>query len=339
MSTTSRYCGIGEETNYGVAVAATRSFEDTGDDWTLDNQPVEVRDTTRVGAQAILEHNRRWARRGATGSINVPGYDRGQGLLWTNLLGVATTPTSVPSTSTARFGRYYRSSAVGDNTSLTVRRGRSVRTAATHAEGIEEFVYAGCVPVSANISVASGEKWMFGVTFDAQSEATGGSAVTQAYPASQQFFDWRDTRVLIDDTEVPWFGNFSLDMSFNLDVGIHTFSGTSNKQKPNRVGVPTYTGTLDSPVYTDTLKTALYDKFRAGDTVKIEVVAQKASATAADADILRVTLGHCQWSGSTPQGAPGSNTAISGGFEVLHTGASTDYAVEVYLQNLDSTDA
>ena len=336
---TSRYCGIGEETAYGTAVAATRSFEDTGDDWTLDNQPVEQRDTTRVGAQALLEHNRRWARRGASGSINVPLYDRGLGLLFANLIGTATTPTAVPSTTTARFGRNYRSSAQGDGSSFTVRRGRSVRTAATHAEGIEEFVYAGCVPVSANLSCASGEKWMLAVSFDAQSEETGGSAVTQAYATAQQFFDWRDTRVLIDDTEVPWFGNFSLDMAFNLDTAIHTFSGTSNKQKPNRVGVPTYTGTLDSPVYTDTLKTALYDKFRAGDTVKIEVVAQKASSSAADADILRITLAKAQWSGSTPQGAPGSNTAITGGFEVLHSGLSTDYAVDIYLQNLDSTDA
>ena len=339
MATTSRYCGLGEETVYGTAVAATRSFEDTGDDWTLDNQPVEVRDTTRVGAQALLEHNRRYAMRGASGSINIPVYENGLGLLWSNLLGTATTPAAVASTTRARFSRNYRSSAAGDNSSFTVRRGRSYRVAATAADAIEEFIYAGCVPVSANLSLASGDKWMLGVTFDAQSEATGGSAVTQAYPAAQQFFDWRDTRLLIDGTEVPYFGNFSLDMGFNLDTAIYTFSGTSNKQKPTRVGVPTFTGTLDAPVYTDTLKTSLYDKFRAGDTVSIVLEATKGATAAADQDILRITLARCQWSGSTPQGSPGANTAISGGFEVLHSGASTDYAVEVYLQNGESTDA
>ena len=180
---------------------------------------------------------------------------------------------------------------------------------------------------------------MLGVTFDGMDEAAvGGSAVAQTYAADQQFFDWRDTRVRIDDTEVPWFGNFSLDMAFNLDTAIYTFSGTSNKQKPNRVGVPTFTGTLDAPVYTDTLKTNLYDKFRAGDTVKIELEAIKGSATPADQDILRITLAKCQWSGSTPQGAPGGQTSISGGFEVLHSGSASDYAVEMYLQNGDEHD-
>ena len=122
-----RYVNLGLETAYGTAVAGTKSFEDTGDDWELQVSPVTIADTTRSGQQAAMEHNYAQVVKGAQGSINIGLYDNGIGLLAANLLGEATAPTAVPSTTTGRFGRNYRSTAEGDDSSFTVRRGRIVR--------------------------------------------------------------------------------------------------------------------------------------------------------------------------------------------------------------------
>ena len=100
-----RYASVGIETVYATPVAGTKSYEDTGDTFALQTEPVMVADTTRVGQQADLDHNYRQVIIGAEGDINVPAYENGLGLLWANLLGVATAPAAVSGTSNGRFGQ------------------------------------------------------------------------------------------------------------------------------------------------------------------------------------------------------------------------------------------
>ena len=61
-----RYVGVGRETAYGTAVASTKSFEDTGDDWTLQTSPVTIAETTRSAQQAALASQ---LRSGGQGSV------------------------------------------------------------------------------------------------------------------------------------------------------------------------------------------------------------------------------------------------------------------------------
>ena len=337
-----RYCNVGLESTYGTAVAGTKSYEDTGDDWVPVTSPVEIPETTRSGQQADLTHNYQQVVKGATGSINVAGYENGLGLLWANLLGYASAPTAVASTTNGRYGRTYRTTGEGSDASFTVRRGRILRSSTWGSESVEEWIYAGCRPTGFELSVSKDNPWMLKVNFDARTEERGGSAVAQTYHSvAQQFFNWTDTKIQINDVDVDEFEGFSLTGNFNLFTDKHPLAGSANKMEPKAMGRASYEGSLSGGTYTADLQSVLYDNFVNGTPVKLAAVAQKRSTTAADADILRVTLGSVRFTGNAPSSPPGQSegSVIEGPFKVFWPGASTDYAVEVYLQNGDSTDA
>ena len=337
-----RYCNVGIEGTYGTAVAGTKSFEDTGDDWVLAVSPVEIPETTRSGQQADLEHNYQQVIKGATGSINVGFYDNGLGLLLSNLLGSSTAPAAVSGTTNARHTRTYRSTSEGDNSSFTVRRGRVVRASSWATESVEEFVYAGCVPTDFELSVSKDNPWMLKVGFDARSAARGGSAVAQTYHAvSQQFFNWDHTKLQINDTDIDEFEGFSLTGNFNLNTDNHPLTGSANKVHPLRQGRASYEGTLSGGTYTQDIQSVVVDSFRNGTPVKLAAIAQKGSTTATDADILRVTLGSVRFTGNDPTSGPGDamGSSLDAPFKVFWPGGATDYAVEIVLQNADTSDA
>ena len=348
MSVNARYASLGAETTYGTAVAATRSFQDTGDDWTVVPSPVEIGETTLAAQQTDLAHNYQMTLEKVTGSINTGLYNNGVGLLLANLLGSATTPAAVPSSTNARFGRTYATSAEGDSTSFTVRRGRSSRQANWESETIEEFVYAGCVISEFELSVSANNPWMLSVTFVGQTEATGGAATAQLYPpfgtgaTLVAFFSWQNTSLSIGGVALDKFEGFTLTGSYNLDEAIKTLNSSANIQKPLRMGRPTFEGTLSGGTYSTDAKTAVYDRFRAGELTSIVAEAKRDPTTGVSADhsrdIFRVSLGQCRFTGTTPVSAPGSRTMIEGPFKVFWDGASASSAVSIYLQNAERTD-
>ena len=136
------------------------------------------------------------------------------------------------------------------------------------------------------------------------------------------------------------FDGFSLTGDFNLQVDKNPLSGSANKIQPKRLGKATYEGTLSGGTYTTALQTAIVDRFRSGEVCALQAVCQKRSTTAADADILRVTLARVRFTGSDPVSAPGTRgSSIEAPFKVFWSGASTDHAVDIYVQNGDSTDS
>ena len=349
MSANDRYASLGAETSYGTAVAATRSYEDTGDDWQVVASPVQVGETTRAAQQTDLAHNYQQTLEKVTGSLNTAVYNNGVGLLFANLLGEATTPAAVTSTSNNRYGRNYRSEAAGDTTSFTVRRGRSSRTANWESEAIEEFIYSGCVISGFELSVAANNPWMLKVNFEGQSETPGGSAVAQLYPpigtgaSLVRFFSWQNTSVSVGGATLDKFGGFTLTGNFNLDTAIKPLNSSSNIAKPLRQGLATLEGTLSAGVYSADVKTAVYDRFRSGELASI-VVEAKMDPTSGitddhSRDIFRVTLAQCRFTGTTPSGAPGSKTMLEGPYKVFWDGSSTSHAVDIYLQNAERTDS
>ena len=348
MSANDRYASLGVETTAGTAVAATRSYEDTGDDWQVVPSPVEIGETTRAAQQAALAHNYQQTLEKVTGSINTGLYNSGVGLLLSNLLGAATAPAAVTSTTNNRFGRNYRSTAGGDTSSFTVRRGRSSRDANWEGESIEEFVYAGCVISGFELSVSSNSPWMLKVNFEGMTETPGGSAVAQLYPpigagaSLVRFFSWQNTSISVGGVALDKFGGFTLTGNYNLDAAIKPLNSSSNIKKPLRQGLPTLEGSLSAGVYSADAKTAVYDRFRSGEVVSL-VAEAKMDPTAGitddhSRDIFRVTLAQVRFTGATPQGAPGSKTMIEGPFKVFWDGGASSYAVDLYLQNSERTD-
>ena len=336
-----RYVNVGVETDYGTAVAGTKSFEDTGDDWVPVTSPVQIPETTRSGQQAALSHNYRQVVKGATGSLNVGFYDNGLGLLLANLLGYASAPTAVAGTTNGRYTRTYRTTGEGSSASFTVRRGRILRSGTWGSESVEEFIYAGCRPTGFELSVSKDNPWMLKVDFDAQSESRGGAAVAQTYHSvTQQFFNWDDTKIQINDVDIDAFEGFSLTGSFNLYTDKHPLASSANKTLPLRMGMASYEGSLTGGTYKAELQTAVYDNFVNGTPVKLAAIAQKRSTTATDADILNVTLDAVRFTGNAPSSPPGQSegSTIDAPFMVFWGGASTDHAVEVVLQNGDSSD-
>ena len=337
-----RYVNVGLESVYGTAVAGSKSFEDTGDDWVPVTSPVEIPETTRSGQQADLTHNYQQVVKGATGSLNVGLYDNGLGLLFANLLGYASAPAAVSGTTNGRYTRQYRTTGEGSDASFTVRRGRIVRAGTWASESVEEWIYAGCRPTDFELSVSKDNPWMLKVGFDARTEERGGAAVAQTYHSvAQQFFNWTDTKIQINDTDIDEFEGFSLSGNFNLFTDKHPLTGSANKMNPKAMGKASYEGSLTGGTYTADLQSVLYDNFVNGTPVKIDAVAQKRSTTASDADIFRVTLAEARFTGNAPSSPPGQSegSMIEGPFKVFWGGGSTDYAVEITLQNGDSTDA
>ena len=346
-----RYVGVGRETVYGTAVASTKSFEDTGDDWTLQTSPVTIAETTRSAQQAALAHNYAQVVKGASGSIVTGLYDNGLGLLLANLMGTATAPTAVAGSPNGRFGRNYRSTSEGEESSLTIRRGRIVRSTNWQSETVEEWAYAGCRPTNFELSVSTDNPWMLTIGYDARTAVRGGSAVAQTYhTVSQEFFHWAHTKVQLAAynasgvlqayEDFDEFDGFTLNGNFNLKVDDHPMAGSANKINPRRQGLAEYTGTLSGGRYSTDIQSAVVDRFRDGEVCALQVVAQKNSTTANAANIFQATLGRVRFTGSDPQSPPGQvGSTLDAPFMVFWGGGATESAVDLYLQNGDSTDA
>ena len=340
----SKYFELGEETTWATAVAGTRSFEIRNDDFAVVPAPERVGETTRYQQQGELAHNVTQVLEKVTGSVDMAFYRVGCELMLKNLLGGASTPAAVAGSTNARHGRTYTTTSDGDLTSLTGRVGRVRRTGDLETYESEVFTYAGLVISGFTIDVSAGNPWAFKPTFIGATETPGGAATSQTYPSLTDagFFPASATSISVGGTTLDEFNGFSLTGDFKM-LEHPSLNAAQNILKPVRQGVPAITGQLSGGLYSSDVATALYDRFRSGE--KVEIIAECKVRPAGyttnppddhSLDILRVTLGECFLTGSTPSGPPGSATMIEVGFDVLWDGSGS--MVEIYLQNSATTD-
>ena len=341
----SQYCALAAETTYGTWVTPTRSFRDTGDDWTVVNEPVRIDDSYYVGQQGPLVQDHQNVLVGATGSINIGLADNGMGLILANLLGVATTPVAVTSTANNRFGRTYSTNGEGSGRSFSVARGRGRRSADLQTETVEEFRYAGSVPTGFEFSVSRGAPWMFMTSFDAQSESPNNAATAQIYTSvgTQRYFGWQHTGVTVGGTTLQEFESFNISGEFNMDVDYNTLNSSSNKLKPLRINRASFTGTL-SGGYSANVQTNVYDIFRSGEAAALQVEAKfnPAGYTGADdhsRNIIRFMLPQVIFTGGTPSNPLGSRPTFEAPFEAFWDGNTANPLMSIYLQNAERTDS
>ena len=104
---------------------------------------------------------------------------------------------------------------------------------------------------------------------------------------------------------------------------------------------PSFTGSLNAYYTADT--EAIYAAYRDGSVVAIVAECKQQPGAAAvtqdsDRDILRVTLAQCRITNATKSGPPGSATMLTADYEVFWGGNATDYAIQLYLQNSETSD-
>lgn len=345
-SENTKYCNVAEQSAWGTPQNGTKSFEIRGDTFAQVFKPVEAGETTYYQQQGKLPHNWQQTLEKVTGEMDMVVYRAGQGLVWKNLLGAASTPAAVTSTTNGRYSRTYTTTADGSGTLLTAHIGRVRRTANNEAYESEQFTYDSLMCSGFELGVSADNPWTLKPGFVGRAETTGGAAVAQTYPTLTDagFFSWQTTALSVGGSAFDVFNGCNIQANYNLNDAIKTLQNSSNILKPLRKGLPAITGTLSGGLYSTDVANDLYSKARSGEAVEIELECKirPAGYVASPAvdhslDILRVTLPTCRLLGNTPSGPPGSTTMIEMPFEVQWSG--TGAMMSVYLQNGEQTDA
>ena len=344
----SKYFGLGEETAWGTAVAATRSFEIRNDDFVQVFSPEEVGETTYASQEGELPHNSAMTLEKVTGSIDAAFYRHGQGLLLKGLLGAATTPAAVTGSTNARHTRTYTTTPDGPTNSYTGRVGRSRRVSDLSSEEVEEFVYTGLVIGGWEIKAERGSPLSLMVNFVGKEETPGGAAVAQTYPALTDagFFQSSNAGLSVAGVAVDEFSGLTITADYKLNDAKKTLNSDANIIRPIRQGIPEVSVSLSGGIYSSDVATDLYAKLRSGEGVAVSLTCKQRPAgyTANppldhSLDILTINLGNVFLTGGNPTGAPGSPVAIDLEGKAQWGGAPTDHLVEIVLQNSETTDA
>ena len=136
MATFKQYIGLGKESAYGSAVAASRYYEARTDDWERETGP-RMSGGFRAGAMAQPTLLHTIVQRGVTGTLEVPVTVSDMGLVLGGLVAAPPTPGTVDSTN-GGAENYYALTEAGPTTSYTIAVGRQ------GTSGGAEYRYAGC---------------------------------------------------------------------------------------------------------------------------------------------------------------------------------------------------
>ena len=344
-----KYVSVGVETAPGTAVAGTRTYQDTADDWVVEAEPIMIDTSLYAGQQADLSHNFQQSLKRVTGSIDTGFYNKGMSPLINHLLGFSTPVAQVNSTSNARQGRTHRTTGDGDNSSLTVRRGRGRRLADWSDGVIEEFIYAGCVASGFTLGLANKRSpWKLTVPFVGMTETPGGAAVATLYAPvgalatndAIALFSGKNTSITVGGTAAPAINDFTLTGAFQL-AEPDPLNTEENIEKPFRQGKPEFTGSFTA-TYTDETR-VFHERYRDGGLVSIVAECKQDPGATAQTqdhsrDILRITLAECRITNSVVSGPPDNPTNINCEYKVFWGGGASDYAVELYIQNSETSD-
>jgi len=308
---------LGVESAYGTAVAPTRSFEAKSDPWQRDVEYI-----TSVGfrkdQQTIRSDRHDTISIGASGSIEVDLLSNGVGLLLQHALGGSSGPTQQGGT--AAYKSTFETNADGPTGSYTVQVGK-----ADSNGGIQAFTYEGSMVTGWNISADIGSAVSMTVDFDCEAEQNTTTLATPSYPTGTDVFTYVDCTIEIDDSAVSSFTSFSLDADNGLDLARRFLKGSAVKSQPKRNALPSYTGSISGEFQT----MANYEKFVAGTTFKLELIAAMSTAIAGSYyPTVAVTMPVCVFTGSTPTASLDSLSTIELPFTVLDNGSDAAVTIE-----------
>ena len=318
MGVLEQYVAVGQESNYGAAVAQTRAYEAMTDNFEREIQYVESMGF-RKGIRAERADRYTAVTLGASGSLEMAWLTSGMGLLLHDILGGGTGPTPVGS----NFALTMVADGRGPTSSHTIRTGRS-----TGPTTVEEFVYAGCFPVGFTISASVDEPLKIMVDYSAQSETAGGAAQSTLAYAAGAPFTWDQISGMVNGTSMVTLMSFELSVSLGMTDDLRYLKGEANRTQPVRNSIPTFEGSIEAH-YTPNLKRDIYDRFHNNQNTAVSLRAEANSNTSVVLSLPAVKFD----SPSTPSMSRDDLTTISAPFMGLEAGTAP---LTITITNQDS---
>ena len=332
----SQYFGIGQETTYATAVPVSRLLEVESD--TFKREIVnDIREGFRKDHQTAPSDRNRTVMTGAMGTIELPLYFNGMGILLRSAF--AKPPSGKTAwkrdATTPVYDGLYRTDIDGQRNSYTFMMSR-----ADYDGDLNKLYYYGMTCTNFGLSIAEGEAVK--VTFDyagAGEQLTAPTGNEGGYPTIGSWFHYDDTLVTIEGNgDIP-IKSFSLDCDFGLNSDLRYLTGgpgAAARAKPARSNTPAYTGTIETNMY----DMAMHKAWRDGDMIAISVLSKHAfvvSGTTYNYQF-KVTIPAALVTDAAPVSAVSDFTQQSLAFKVMHDVATPKDAITLQYSSTDTTE-
>jgi hypothetical protein len=312
---------FGKEATYGTAVATTRGFEGKGDSWKLSQEVIES-----VGFRGGM-HTKRADRilvlnKGGQGELEIDVLNKGFGFLLQAMLGDSTGPSQVGETDAYTTTAVTTTTEPGDSYTVQVQR---VDTGGT----VRPYTHEGCMITGWEISQDNAGFLVAKIMFDFEDVVTTTTASSPVYPADAFPFHWGQCSVTVAGQPVE-ARNLTVSGDLGLKTDRYYLRGTTNKKKPIRASVPSFTGTIEA----DFESNALYNLYVASAPVAITATWTAGLIETGQNYEFSITMPNCLLTGESPEASLSDLPTQSVPFEVLH--GSTP-AVTITYKSTDTT--
>lgn len=266
--------GFAAESVFGTGVAATKFVEFDNEDFKWIPTFLEG-EGLRAGRKFKRDSRVAISRKDVNGKIDLKVPNKGIGLLLKHMLGSSGTATQI-----ATSGAYEQIHTPGDQfgKSLTVQVGRPEASTGT----VRPHAYTGCKITQWELSVADGDYLKLSLTMDGRDEDTATGLATATYASGASLFNFSHASLKLGGTASTASGKVSVTGGVAVATVINSITvsgenpmaidryGVGNaglKAEPIENDYPSVTGQLDA----EFSKVELYDVFKAGNSVAMEL--------------------------------------------------------------------
>ena len=332
----SQYFGIAQETTYGVALKSTRLLEVESDSFKREVTQ-DIREGFRKGVQTTASDRNRSITTGAMGTIDLPLYFNGMGILLRSAFNKAPAGKTKwkRDASTPSYDGLYVTDIDGQRDSYTFMMNR-----ADYDGDLTKVFYTGMTCTKFGVNIAEGEALK--VSFEyagAREDLNEPSSGTEgSYPTIGSWFHYDDTLVTVENNATMPIKSFTLDCDFGLNTDLRylTGPGAAARAKPARGATPAYTGTIETNMIDMNMHTAWVE----GDMIAINVLAKHpyvVSNTTYNYQF-KISMPNCLVTDAAPESSVGDFTQQSISYKVMHDVATPTDAITLTYSTTDTTE-
>ena len=335
----SQYFGIAKEATYGTALIPTRLLEVESD--TFKREVVnDIREGFRKNQQTTPSDRNRTVMTGAAGTIELPLFFNGMGMLLRSAFkGVPSGKTAWSQISTSPvYQGLYVTDIDGARDSYTFMMAR-----ADYDGDLTKSFYYGMVCTKFGVNVSEGEAVKVTFEYAGAGEQTAIPTGSEgAYPTIGSWFHYDDTILTINGKTTIPAKSFSLDCDFGLnsDLRYLTGPGAAARAKPARASIPMYTGTVE----TNMLDLTMHEAWTKGDMIALELIAENRFTRTINNVLttfrheFKITIPEALVTDAAPVSSVSDFTQQSVSFRVMHDVATPTDAVSLVYSSTDSTE-
>lgn len=331
----SQYFGIGEETTYGTPVLSGRLLEVETD--TFKREVIQdIREGFRKGVQTTPSDRNRTVMTGAMGTIELPLYFRGMGILLRSAFAkpAGSKQAWAKNGSTPVYDGSYRTDIDGQRKSYTFMMNR-----ADYDGDLTKVFYSGMTCTNFGVNVSEGEALKITLEYAGAGESLDAISGTEgSYPTIDSWFHYDDTLVTVENNATMAIKSFTLDCDFGLnsDLRYLTGPGAAARAKPARGAIPAYTGTLE----TNMIDMKMHTAWTAGDMIAITLAAKHPFVVSNTTYYyeFKISMPNCLVTDAAPESSVGDFTQQSINFKVMHGVSTPADAITLTYSTRDSTE-